>query len=95
MCGIDVMSRIAVIRKPASCKPRIAVSRPGPGPFTITCAWRIPWAIDCFAAVVAAVLAAKGVPFRAPLNPHTPDEHHDITSPLAVVIVTIVLLKLA
>ena len=45
--------------------------------------------------MVAAVLAAKGVPLRAPLKPHTPDEHQEITSPLAVVIVTIVLLKLA
>ena len=89
------MSRIAVMRSPASCNPRIAVSLPGPGPFTITLACRIPCAIDCLAAVVAAVLAAKGVPFRAPLKPHTPDEHHEITSPFNVVIVTIVLLKLA
>ena len=93
--GIDVISRIAVIRNPASCNPRIAVSLPGPGPFTITFAWRIPCDIDCFAAVVAAVFAANGVPFRAPLNPQTPEEHQEITSPFNVVIVIIVLLKLA
>ena len=90
-----MISRIAVMRNPASCNPRIAVSLPGPGPFTITLACRIPCAIDCLAAVVAAVFAANGVPFRAPLNPQTPDEHHEITSPFNVVIVTIVLLKLA
>lgn len=93
--GMEVISRIAVIRNPASWSPRIAVSLPGPGPFTITLACRIPCEIDCFAAVLAAVFAANGVPFRAPLNPQTPDEHQDTTSPFNVVIVIIVLLKLA
>jgi len=45
------------------------------------------------AAFSAAVWAAKGVPFRAPLNPELPEDAHDIVSPDILVIVTIVLLK--
>lgn len=89
------MSRIRVIRNPASCSPRIAVSLPRPGPLTITAACLNPCASDCFAAVVAAVRAANAVFFRAPLKPQTPAEHQEITSPLMFVIVTIVLLNVA
>jgi len=41
----------------------------------------------------AAIWAAKGVPFLAPLNPIAPAEAQDIVSPMVLVIVTIVLLK--
>ena len=95
MCGIDVISRIKIILSPASCNPRIAVSLPAPGPFTNTFACFIPWSSDDFAAISAAVFAANGVDFRAPLKPQAPAEDQEITSPFKLVIVIIVLLKLA
>lgn len=95
LCGMGVMSRINLTRRPASCNPRMAVSRPGPAPFTMTRACCIPCVIDCLAAVPAAVLAAKGVPFLAPRKPQAPAEDQEITSPRNVVMVMIVLLKLA
>jgi hypothetical protein len=45
------------------------------------------------AALSAAVWAAKGVPFFAPLNPLEPADAQEIASPDWSVIVTIVLLK--
>ena len=45
------------------------------------------------AAFSAAVWAANGVLFRAPLNPELPAEAQAIVSPVKLVIVTIVLLK--
>lgn len=89
------MSRITFILRPPSCSPRIAVSRPRPGPFTRTRACLIPWATDCLAAVVAAVFAANGVAFRDPLKPQAPEEDQVMTSPLLLVTVMIVLLKVA
>jgi hypothetical protein len=54
---------------------------------------RIPWSIARRAALSAAVCAAKGVPFLAPLNPLDPAEAQEITSPFGAVIDTIVLLN--
>jgi hypothetical protein len=45
------------------------------------------------AAFSAAVCAANGVLFRAPLNPELPAEAQEIVSPVKFVIVTIVLLN--
>jgi len=75
------MSRISVISSPAPCSARIAVSLPAPGPLTMTSIWRIPWSIARRAALSAAVWAAKGVPFFAPLNPLDPALAQEITSP--------------
>ena len=41
----------------------------------------------------AAIWAAKGVPFFAPLNPLLPADDQDIVSPFKSLIVTIVLLR--
>jgi len=43
----------------------------------------------------AAICAAKGVPFFAPLKPIAPDEDHETVSPTTVLIVIIVLLNVA
>ena len=93
LCGIGVISLINVISIPVACIALIAVSRPDPGPFTITSACFIPCSIASLAALSAAVCAAKGVPFLVPLNPQDPDEHQDIVDPLISVMVIIVLLK--
>ena len=42
LCGIGVISRIRVICRPASNKPRNAASRPAPAPFTWTAISFIP-----------------------------------------------------
>ena len=61
MCGIGVTSLIMLTSSPAACNARIAASRPEPGPFTKTSTDFMPCSIATFAAVSAAVCAAKGV----------------------------------
>lgn len=87
------MSRINTISSPAACKARIAVSRPAPGPLTSTSAFFIPWLTASLLAFSAAICAANGVPFFAPLKPMAPLDAQETVSPLVVLIVTIVLLK--
>jgi hypothetical protein len=70
---------------------RMALSRPCPGPFTKTLASRIKKSRDLLAAVSAAFFAANPVDLRFPLKPQAPDELQHKTSPLMLVIVTIVL----
>ena len=72
-------SLIRVISKPATCKALMAVSLPEPGPLTNTSICLIPWSRALLAAASAAVCAAKGVPFLAPLNPLAPAEDQEIT----------------
>src|SRR5690625_1613916 len=93
LCGTGVTSRIAVISNPAACKERIAASRPAPGPFTDTSKFFMLVSNAAFAAVSAAICAAKGVDFLDPLKPNAPAELHPITFPCKSVIVTIVLLN--
>ena len=84
-----------MISRPVACKDLIAVSLPAPGPDKKTSVCCIPWSIACFAAFSAAVCAANGVPFLAPLKPVTPADAHDNVSPFKSVIVIIVLLNVA
>jgi hypothetical protein len=53
----------------------------------------MPWLKASLLAFSAAICAANGVPFFAPLKPIAPLEAHDIVSPVAELIVTIVLLN--
>ena len=55
----------------------------------------MPCSMAFRAASWAASWAAKGVPFRDPLNPCTPAEDQDTTLPAGSVMVTRVLLKVA
>src|SRR5262249_62243044 len=73
----------------------IALSRPDPGPFTLTSTSLTPYLVAAAAAVSAARCAANGVLLRLPLNPTVPDEAQHNASPLGAVIVTVVLLNVA
>src|SRR5436309_4528459 len=73
----------------------IALSRPEPGPLTLTSTSLTPYLVAVAAAVSAARCAANGVLLRLPLNPTVPDEAQQSASPLGSVIVTVVLLKVA
>lgn len=84
---------IDVISNPATCKERIAASRPGPGPFTSTSTFTIPLSNAALAAASEAIPAAKGVDFLLPLKPNAPALLQAIVFPAGSVIVTIVLLK--
>src|SRR6185295_11025761 len=61
LCGIGVTSLMPTTSIPAFWMERMAVSRPDPGPFTITSTLRTPWSIARFAAASAASCAANGV----------------------------------
>ena len=72
----------------------IALSRPEPGPLTLTSTSLTPYLVAVAAAVSAARWAANGVLLRLPLNPTVPDEAQQRASPLgSTVMVTVVLLK--
>src|SRR5207253_10174135 len=73
----------------------IAASRPDPGPLTRTSISLRPNLLAFSAQVSAARWAAKGVLLRLPLKPTVPAEAKHRVSPLASVMVTIVLLKVA
>jgi hypothetical protein len=88
-----VTSLIDVISNPATCKERIAASRPGPGPLTDTSTLTIPLSKAAFAQASEAIPAAKGVDFLLPLKPKAPALLQAMALPAGSVIVTIVLLK--
>src|ERR1700730_5837752 len=93
LCGIGVVSRIAVTRIPALLIARIADSRPPPGPFTRTSHCCMPASVALLAASYAACWAAKGVPLREPRNPRAPEDDCAIKLPSRSVIEIIVLLN--
>jgi hypothetical protein len=73
----------------------MADSRPEPGPFTLTSTVFIPCSRAALPAVIEACCAAKGVPFREPLNPREPALDQQTKFPRVSVILTMVLLKVA
>ncbi len=89
------MSSIDLIVSPAACKAVIALSRPLPGPLTLTSTSRTPNFIAFSAACWAAIWPANGVLFLLPLKPHVPELAQQRVSPLVSVIVTVVLLNVA
>ena len=91
--GTGVISLILVISKPAPWIDLIALSRPDPWPFIRICTLFNPELNASKAAFSAAVWAANGVPFLAPLKPALPADAQEIVSPVKLVIVTIVLLN--
>src|SRR5438552_6762986 len=95
LCGSGVTSSIALTDSPAACRAVIADSRPEPGPLTRTSISLRPNLLAFSAQVSAARWAAKGVLLRLPLKPTVPAEAKHRVSPLASVMVTIVLLKVA
>src|SRR5712671_4728474 len=86
---------MALIESPEACKAVIALSRPEPGPLTLTSTSLTPYLVAVAAAVSAARCAANGVLLRLPLKPTVPDEAQHNASPLGSVIVTVVLLNVA
>src|SRR4051812_11169477 len=86
---------MALIDRPEACKAVIALSRPEPGPFTLTSTSLTPYLVAVAAAVSAARCAANGVLLRLPLKPTVPEEAQHNASPLGSVIVTVVLLNVA
>ena len=68
LCGIGVMSRIAVIEKPTAWSARSALSRPEPGPDTSISRVSMPCSLAFLPASSAATWAAYGVDFRLPLK---------------------------
>src|SRR5262245_41516227 len=93
LCGIGVTSLMPTTSMPAFWIDRIAVSRPEPGPFTITSTLRTPCSIARRAAASAASCAANGVLLREPLKPTFPELAHDSVLPCWSVNVMIVLLN--
>src|SRR3954447_7124178 len=93
LCGTGVTSLMPVTSIPAFCSERMAVSRPGPGPFPTTSTLRTPCSIARRAHCSAAICAANGVDLRDPLKPTLPADAHARTLPSWSVIETIVLLK--
>ena len=81
--------------RPADCSAVMALSRPEPGPLTLTSTSLTPNLIAFSAACWAAHWPANGVLLRLPLKPQVPalDQHR--VSPLVSVMVTVVLLKVA
>src|SRR5580704_15745149 len=86
---------MALIERPDDWIAVIALSRPEPGPFTLTSTSLTPYFDAVAAAVSAARCAANGVLLRLPLNPTVPDEAQHNASPFGSVIVTVVLLNVA
>src|SRR3954454_19038680 len=93
--GRGVTSSIALIERPEACRAVIALSRPEPGPLTLTSTSLTPYLVAVWAAVSAARWAAKGVLLRLPLKPTVPEEAQQSASPLGSVMVTVVLLNVA
>src|SRR6476620_115641 len=86
---------MALIKSPDDWIAVMALSRPEPGPLTLTSTSLTPYLVAAAAAVSAARCAANGVLLRLPLNPTVPDEAQHNASPLGSVIVTVVLLNVA
>src|SRR6476646_10240688 len=86
---------MALISRPDAWIAVIALSRPEPGPLTLTSTSLTPYLVAAAAAVSAARCAANGVLLRLPLNPTVPDEAQQSASPPGSVIVTVVLLNVA
>src|SRR5271157_2578334 len=95
LCGSGVTSSMALIESPEAWMSVMALSRPDPGPLTLTSTSLTPYFVAVAAAVSAARCAANGVLLRLPLNPTVPDEAQHNASPLGSVIVTVVLLNVA
>src|SRR5271170_7647122 len=86
---------MALIKRPEAWIAVMALSRPEPGPLTLTSTSLTPYLVADAAAVSAARCAANGVLLRLPLNPTVPDEAQHNASPPGSVIVTVVLLNVA
>src|SRR5258708_37069306 len=86
---------MALIERPEAWSAVIALSRPEPGPLTLTSTSLTPNLVAAAAAVSAARWAANGVLLRLPLNPTVPDDAQQSASPFGSVIVTVVLLNVA
>jgi len=84
-----------VILRPVLRSARRAASRPAPGPLIKTSTSRKPLVIALRAVASTAIVAAKGVLLRAPLNPLAPEEPQQSVLPRSSVIVTSVLLNVA
>src|SRR5271166_290161 len=95
LCGIGVMSRMAVIENPTACRARNALSRPEPGPETSISSVSMPCSRAFLPASSAATCAAYGVDLRLPLKPWLPEDDQAIALPCASVMVIIVLLNVA
>src|SRR3954467_15102441 len=93
LCGIGVPSLMPTTSIPAFWIERIAVSRPEPGPLTMTSTLRTPCSIARRAAASAASCAANGVDLREPLKPTLPADAQERTLPSVSVMETIVLLN--
>src|SRR3954447_24178339 len=86
---------MALIDSPEACSAVIALSRPEPGPFTLTSTSLTPYLVAVAAAVSAARWGANGALLRLPLKHTGPEEAQHKASPLGSVIVTVVLLNVA
>src|SRR3954462_6118727 len=95
LCGSGVMSSIDFTLRPAASRDVIALSRPLPGPFTLTSTSLTPYFFALSAACCAAICPANGVLLRFPLKPLVPALAQQSVSPLVSVIVTVVLLNVA
>src|SRR5262249_13575691 len=93
--GSGVTSSMALMERPEAWRAVMALSRPLPGPLTLTSTSLTPNFVAADAAVSAARWAAKGVLLRDPLKPTVPEEAQQSASPLGSVIVTVVLLNVA
>src|ERR1700744_3390323 len=90
---MGVTSRMVVMVMPAACRARSALSRPEPGPETLTSSVRTPCSEAFLPASSAAIWAAYGVDLREPLNPIMPALDQEMVFPCASVMVIMVLLN--
>src|SRR5260221_5276922 len=90
---MGVTSLMPLTSSPVFMSERIAVSRPEPGPLTMTSTVRRPCSIARRAHCSAASWAANGVDLREPLKPTLPADAQATTLPCESEIETIVLLN--
>src|SRR4051812_49788448 len=82
LCGKGVTSSIALIDRPEACRAVMALSRPEPGPLTLTSTSLTPYFVAVAAPGSAARWGGDGGLFRLALKPPGPGQAPHNAAPL-------------